>query len=124
MPRPMRHATIAFPAGPAGLALLLLRASLVAFLVSMPLLRADLRGWPVVAIGAVAFALALGLRTRAAASLSGAVALAATFGSAPPELARYATAALAATALALLGPGALSVDSRLFGRRTVHLSDS
>lgn len=107
----------AFPTGAPGLGLLLLRA-----FVALTLITADLKmsSWVIagffIAGGAC---LLIGFLTPVAAvSIAlGAVALVIFFGS------NYAIAVvfILGAAIALLGPGAFSVDARLFGRREIRI---
>jgi len=109
-----------YPTGLAGAGLLVLRFSVASSLAAMNLpfnSAADLR--QVIAL-LFATALGIGVHTRAVAALSliWAVGLLAN-GTAAPVLALLH--AVIALALALTGPGAYSVDGRLFGRRRVKL---
>ena len=110
-----------YPEGTSGLGLLLLRASAVLLLISI---MHDVKGLQLriaVPLDLLAAAIGLGLGTRIAALLC---AVAAPFfllqeDGAPWTL--IATHALDGAALAFLGPGAFSVDARLFGRRRINL---
>jgi hypothetical protein len=110
-----------FPSGVAGLGLLLLRLSAALLLVSILIDIDRTYPWAPLPLGAVAIAISLGLATRIAAGLCAAVTpfLLIEDCGAPGLL--VATHALDALALLLLGPGALSIDARLFGRRTIGL---
>jgi hypothetical protein len=109
-----------FPAGLPGLALVLLRASVaIALAVDAYSHREELPPW----IHAVALLLSAALM---AGYLTPIVVLMVLtfhglvwFGLGLDTAATAIVVALDATALALLGPGAYSVDSRLFGRRLV-----
>ncbi len=70
----------------------------------------------------LAIALSIGFCTRFAAGLCAAALLLLVWpiGWAAPL--PYLIHALDAFALALIGPGALSIDALLFGRRTMHLA--
>ena len=67
----------------------------------------------------VAISLCAGVLTRAIAGLS--VVTCAVAFAASASLETTVAPGLAAVALALTGPGAFSVDARLFGRRTITL---
>lgn len=112
-----------FPAGLPGIGLACLRLA-TAFSLSlvMPLapVRFPLAAWSLEALG---FLLLIGMATPALAvccAFAGAYALFRSSGAAWPCVSIVISAA---TALALLGPGAYSVDARLFGRKSVVLND-
>lgn len=111
----------AFPRGVAGLALLLLRLSIVAFLVASPAMQGDFGPLWLPFRYILAVLLVAGLATRIAAVLCvvAAALVAWSLDGAPwlPLLVH----ALDAAALALIGPGAWSIDAMNFGRRTMHL---
>lgn len=110
-----------FPQGPPGIGLLLLRVSVaVALLVDGGLAGALPGGaWPAIVLAA---ALCLGVLTPIVATICGVAGIAVLLGVDGDGIAALAViAALAATALALLGPGAYSLDARLFGRRLLAL---
>ena len=111
-----------FPTGLPGLALLLLRASVViALLADSYTHRQSLPGWAHAAVILVSLVLSAGYLTPimalAGLGFHGIVWLA--FG--PGSPAEVAATLLDAVALALVGPGAYSIDSRRFGRRVVVL---
>ena len=111
-----------FPAGLPGLALLLLRGSVaIALLIEGYGRRDGSFGWMQAATLLVSAALAVGYLTPIAALVAivihGLTWLAAGIDSTAVAVALF----LDATALALLGPGAYSIDSRRFGRRLVEL---
>jgi len=122
----------AFPGGWPGIALLLLRAVLAAVLLLQgfyylgepsPAPEAWLIGAVGVASGALLF---IGLCTPLAGTVGGvgAIGVAFSFIPAPPKtlFESYVPVAFALTvavALIILGPGAFSVDARLFGRREI-----
>jgi uncharacterized membrane protein YphA (DoxX/SURF4 family) len=113
-----------FPTGLPGLALLLLRVSVAIGLLSESYLhRKDLPGWAQGAAVLVSLALSLGYLTPIVAVVGLLVHTVIWF-----ELGTGAAIAtilcLDAIALALLGPGAYSVDSYFFGRRVVVLPPS
>ncbi|MFC4310815.1 hypothetical protein ACFPN2_17100 [Steroidobacter flavus] len=112
-----------FPAGPPGVALLLLRLCLGA------LLFVDQTGriaWPMpvwLAIGSVlaAAAVAVGILTPLFALVCGVLELAALAGMAELGAPWEVFNLILAIAAALLGPGAYSIDAWMFGRRVVVL---
>lgn len=121
---PVPKLILRYPDGLFGVALLLLRLSYAA--IACPAL---MHLWPsptlTVPIGiaalALALALALGFGARVAALL---LVLVLVFGAAGTrgELAWFLIAcAGGAAALMLLGPGAWSIDARLYGRRVIRL---
>jgi putative oxidoreductase len=118
----MKHDFSAYPAGVAGLALLLLRCSAAAFLLSAfpSLLTAP--PWPALVLCTIAVAIMLGTLTRIAASLCAAVAVIMLVMPGMRAIAGVPSL-LDAAALAMIGPGAFSIDARRFGRRTIHLTD-
>lgn len=112
-----------FPGKSAGAGLLLLRLSVACSLVATHLSSADLPSWKLLLAILVAIGLSAGLRTRLLCCLSIlGVTSHLAMDSAALALALFNLADT--IALALLGPGALSVDARLFGRRTVILPRS
>lgn len=113
-----------FPPGLPGAALLLLRASVaIGLLLDDHAHRAALPGWVHVAAILISLAVSVGYLTPIVASAALVLhaliwfAVAAGVDSTAPAL----IFALDALALALLGPGAYSLDSRRFGRRLVVL---
>lgn len=117
----MKRTFLVFAAGWPGVALVMLRLSLAIFLIYAPVGRMEPSSWPALALYVVAGAVAAGLRTRIAACISFVVAINLVIGTGHfPSLNCFAHA-LDAMVLTLTGPGAYSIDARLFGRRTVHL---
>jgi uncharacterized membrane protein YphA (DoxX/SURF4 family) len=114
-----------FPPGLPGLALLLLRAS-----VAIALLLADyghrhaLPGWLHATLILISLVISVGYLTPlvASAALVCHVLIWFAVGAEPDAAALALILALDALALALLGPGAYSLDSRRFGRRRVVLA--
>lgn len=111
-----------FPPGGPGIGLLLLRISVA---VRFVLIVANQTGFPsihLLSVGALLIALSLiiGFLTPYLLFVVGVYALVNLFG-ASSHLGELLLASLLlnAAALALLGPGAYSVDARLFGRRVV-----
>lgn len=114
-----------FPTGLPGLALLLLRASVaIALLVEHFSYRDVLSGWMLAAAILISVALSAGYLTPIVAAISlllhGLIWSSLGVGS----TAAATMVTLNAIALALLGPGAYSIDSYRFGRRVVVLPPS
>lgn len=123
-----------FPSGSAGLALLGLRVmcGAGAFIVGAAYLDGWSLGWPSRLIGLILMVeglmLSLGLLTRAAGLVAPLLAGAAAFQWLLPKSAwfveiRAVALPFAAVSLALvaLGPGAYSIDARLFGRKELRI---
>jgi hypothetical protein len=111
-----------FPPGLPGLALLLLRVSVaVALLLEAFAHRHALPGWLEVGAILVAMSLCAGYFTPIVAVLAVVSHCAIWLGLGVGDAVIAAAFALDATALALLGPGAYSIDSYRFGRRLVIL---
>jgi len=110
-----------FPAGAPGAGLLLLRLHLACLLPLDPcgLLRMDSSPWLYPLIGVASLLLVLGLLTPLAAAVALLPALWPWLAPAPVPLLASVVAASAPVAQMLLGPGAWSVDARLFGRRVL-----
>ncbi len=108
-----------FPAGRAGAALALLRVAAAILLVGSALQAASAAGWVGIAACALALSMLLGLFTRVAAGLFAVAA--AVICLRFEGLARLSVVAhcLTGAALCMLGPGAYSLDARLFGRRVI-----
>jgi uncharacterized membrane protein YphA (DoxX/SURF4 family) len=109
-----------FPGGAPGVALLMMRLYLGAALISATI--------PAVAQQATAFsflqllfalAIVIGLTTPIAAALVAIIEANSLYGQASPLGVPSLALIVIATALALLGPGAYSIDARLFGRRLI-----
>lgn len=113
-----------FPTGWPGVALLLLRVALAATLLHGVLsLPVNLDSpWILFALSATAIALCVGYLTPVAAAVSVVMELAAWPLGPGAVAAMHVCAILVALALAMLGPGAYSMDARLFGRRRVIFS--
>lgn len=112
---------LAFPGGSAGVGLLVLRLSLAGSLIAV-LGSVDPQPWLLFLAIMTSIGLGAGFLTRLLAGLS-ILAMA----NVVPESGAPALVILNladAVALALIGPGAFSVDARLFGRRTVVLPAS
>lgn len=111
-----------FPPGLPGLALLLVRASVgLALLFDYYAHRHELFGWIHAAAILVSAALCVGYLTPIAAATALLLHGLIWFGAGVDSAAVAVIFALHAIALALLGPGAYSVDSYRFGRRLVVL---
>jgi len=114
-----------YPDGSAGLALLLLRSSCA--LSACPAL-AFLRRTPdaahslTIVAAMIALALVAGFGTRMAALLLGALLVADLFTTDGKQVHFLLTSAGGAGAIALLGAGAYSLDSRWYGRRVIRLN--
>lgn len=112
-----------FPVGLPGIGLVCLRlaAALSLCLVMQPMLaRFSAAAW---LVEALCFLLIVGLATPALAvccAIAGAYALIQSSDAAWPCAGMSIAAAIA---LALLGPGAYSIDARLFGRKSLVLND-
>ena len=111
----MRGFSVSFPAGAAGFGLVLLRCTVLLGLT--PCAHASESPWLLVLSGASACLIAAGLLAPFAAGGCIACELACfcVHACAAPVL--LAIAVLCTLALGLLGPGAYSMDARLFGRR-------
>lgn len=114
-----------FPLGAPGIGLVLLRLCLAASL--WPFLGSALCSpsgqvmlWAVIG---TALALLLGLLTPVACGLCIVLACLEAIAPVHPLLVHMVPLALNAVALMLLGPGAYSVDARLYGHRVLTLSD-
>lgn len=111
-----------FPPGLPGFALLLVRVS-----VAFALLLADyghrhvLPGWAHGTAILISVALSVGYLTPIAAATAFAFHVLLWFGADPDSTAVTVIFAIDAIALALLGPGAYSIDSYRFGRRLIVL---
>jgi hypothetical protein len=110
-----------FPEGLAGAGLLLLRISCALATGSTVRGIAPLPLWAEAGVGALAICLLLGALTRPVAIAAAALQVIVWFtvGAGLSWLA--ASMALALAALAMTGPGAYSIDARLFGRRVITL---
>jgi hypothetical protein len=113
-----------FPQGGPGVALFLLRLSVAA----MFLMNLENHQWFVsgalrfLVIGLISLLLILGFLTPIATVLVGLVAAASLLIGFDSDRYIYAFTIVDAVALALLGPGAYSVDARMFGRRVTVVS--
>ena len=113
----MQRLFSSFPNGRAGAALLLLRLAASAFLVMHN--RSSFEGtWTSISIGSVAVSSAVFLAAGFLTPIAGVLGAAAALLGEGPMCSEVAIAA----ALVLLGPGAYSVDARLFGRREIVIA--
>ena len=111
-----------FPPGGPGIGLLVLRLSVAATFVLIVANRTDMSSIHPLFVGAllIALCLAVGLLTPYLSFGVCVYALVNLFGaSARLDLLVLASLLLNSAALALLGPGAYSIDARFFGRRVV-----
>ena len=111
-----------FPPGGPGIGLLVLRISVAATFVLIVANRSDLPSIHLIFVVAalIALALTVGFLTPYLSFVVCVYALVNLFGGASRlNKLLLASLLLSAAALALLGPGAYSVDARLFGRRVV-----
>jgi uncharacterized membrane protein YphA (DoxX/SURF4 family) len=110
-----------FPTGAPGIALLLLRISLaVAVLDGGPsCLELRLPNLVCLALAGLSALLCLGLLTPIVSTIVFGIELVVFFLAAAGEWRFFVLVCLTAVALAMLGPGAYSVDAKLFGRREV-----
>lgn len=115
-----------FPTGKPGFALLILRVALAVMLVEGVAGRLLSLGspWLIAAPGTVAVALSVGFITPVVAALTVVLEVTTWATTDGPVSAVHICAVLDAIALAMLGPGAYSLDARLFGRRQVILRSS
>lgn len=113
-----------YPDGAAGAALLLMRLS--SAVIAWPALARvapTTGGWWLAAAvaGILVLALLTGLGTRAAALLLAGTLIAGLFAARGEVALLLCAAAGSATALALLGPGAWSIDAHRYGHRVIRL---
>src|SRR5215813_9539641 len=127
-PPEMQRLFTMFPGGVPGLALVLLRIAVAGSLWG-PILESGLPGVPrLLALSTVSALLLAGFATPLAGTIAAAVQLATVVDPSRPGVlipAEVLTAAIhgtSALSLALLGPGAFSLDARRFGRRVLTSS--
>jgi hypothetical protein len=115
-----------FPAGAAGFGLIILRLCAAAMLVRNVVLIAapTLSWWETGALLVVVGAMCFGAFTPAACIASVLTQIALLLWAFPRGLLETAFSVGLTLSLLLLGPGAFSVDGRLFGRRRIRLSNS
>lgn len=111
-----------FPSGPPGIALLILRTSVaITVLLHDYSQRQELAAWLIACFLLLAISLIAGLLTPILALLSVAVQFLGPWTATMPTGGLLVVSMLNALALALLGPGAYSLDAVRFGRRVVNL---
>jgi hypothetical protein len=111
-----------FPQGGPGVALLLLRVSVALVLVLNASRFYPLSGnhWFLLAVALVVAAfLAIGLLTPYLSAIACIAAIVTLFVNSAGSLYGHVSSILDSAAIALLGPGAYSLDARLFGRRVL-----
>jgi hypothetical protein len=110
-----------FPAGAPGIALLLLRVSLAAAILDRGpnCLKPAVGPLMWVALAAQSLLLCIGLMTPVVAVIACTLELLSLLVAPHTDMRIIAMSSLNAAAIALLGPGAYSLDARLFGRRVV-----
>jgi hypothetical protein len=110
-----------FPAGAAGVALLILRVSVAGMLLVIASPRGELTApaWELVGLGLLAFILCLGAFTPVTCTLCGAIEVANLYGIRGVDALHMIFTILVTIALAILGPGSFSLDSKMFGRRVI-----
>jgi hypothetical protein len=110
-----------FPTGAPGIALLLLRISLAAAVLDGGPSCLDLRPPNLVclALAGLSVLLCLGLLTPIVSIIAVSIELVISFLAAAGEWHFFVLVCATGVALAMLGPGAYSVDAKLFGRREV-----
>jgi hypothetical protein len=114
-----------FPDGAAGWGLLLLRACAAAVLVRGAAdANLSIHIWETVVLSVVVGAFCLGAFTPISCSLSALIQAFILVLTREPDAFQFAFSFCVTAALFLLGPGAFSVDSRLFGRRLIVYTDS
>jgi hypothetical protein len=116
-----------FPTGAAGVALVLLRVSVSILLLTNVVASEDpiVHMWELAGLGLLGVSLCLGVFTPVASILACFIELAALSDLKGAGVTPLIVSILLAASLAMLGPGAYSVDARMFGRRlVVSSSDS
>jgi hypothetical protein len=110
-----------FPAGAAGFVLLLIRVGVSATILIVTLAKSTIcTHWALVICAVLAFSLCLGVLTPFACVLSCLVELSCICGLSRIDIAYQCFLLLVTASLAVLGPGAYSLDARLFGRRVIQ----
>lgn len=115
-----------FPAGAAGWGLFLLRACLAGMLFRNIILDAtvSIPIWETGAVAILAGTFCLGVFTPVICGISAVLQIFVLLHAHNPNALHFAFSFCVTAALFLLGPGAFSLDSRLFGRRLIVHSDS
>ena len=120
----MRGFSSSFPRGSAGFGLLMLRMAVGLQLLSESNCTGALPWWQAAVVTLVGLALVLGALTPVAAVSAALYQMLCLAHANWPHATPLLIAAMTAVALALMGPGAYSVDARLFGRRRLVLPAS
>jgi len=112
-----------FPTGSAGVALIVLRSVVAITLIADTSRRAFLNSVPIfdIFVALIGLCLFLGFLTPYCAALSCLLEFAFLMTTRIPDQFQLGMAALIAAAVAPLGPGAYSVDARLFGRQLIKI---
>ena len=105
-----------FPQGGPGAALLLLRVAVASILVATTVHHSGLYSLLFASALLIALSLIVGYLTPLTSVIAGAISVANGLLAHQIDALIFALAILDATALALLGPGAYSLDSRIYGR--------
>ena len=110
-----------FPGGLAGIALLILRFCAGGSLLMCALDHGQLpsQGWPTLGIGAILFLIGVGILTPIACTVAALIEAFYALSSHGINEWQTVFTLLVTIALGMLGPGAFSVDARLFGRRLI-----
>ena len=113
-----------FPTGTAGIALALLRLTAAAMLlmIAFPRGEAISSQWAFAGLAVLAAFFFLGAFTPILCALGCLIEVGAIFGLRGVDALHMVFSVVATAALGLLGPGAYSLDARMFGRRRVILS--
>jgi hypothetical protein len=110
-----------FPGGSAGIALLILRFCASASLLMCALDHGQLPsvGWTMLGIGVILLMIGVGILTPIACTVSALIEAFYALSSPGVNEWQAVFAILVTIALGMLGPGAFSIDARLFGRRLI-----
>ncbi len=118
----MKQTFLVFPGGLTGTALLLLRVSVAISLATSPYGSIPPHSARTIGLDLLALALAIGLFTRVMAVVSIVFVIGIVIVDANLPAASLIGFLLTSLALAMIGPGAASIDARLFGRRKISLT--